>query len=225
MDSKMIFMKLVYCFAPGGRVHAVFLFLLFCAILSVQPPSGRVQKKEENTMFETFTELLTRDNVTLALSIFGSLGTLITLITNFLVYRKNLKIHISDAFYLSDRKLLYIKVLFENRSRLPISITKISLSINKEIFTPTKLTHCVHDYKNKDGEEIVDRIFTYNSQLPKMISALGAECGYIIFDIPEEVMQNLSTPLSYSIYSTRPGVQRIELPYTEIRCSQTPHNP
>ena len=116
------------------------------------------------TLHETVYSFLTQQNdiITLALSIFGSLGTLITIITNFFVYRKNLKIRITEAFYLIDRKQLYVKFLFENRSRLPISITSICFLLNKQAIKPTKSTYCVHDYKNKDNGQIVDRIFTYN---------------------------------------------------------------
>ena len=48
--------------------------------------------KGENAMSNLTTELLTRENITLALSIFGSIGTLVTFISSYLSKRKNLRI-------------------------------------------------------------------------------------------------------------------------------------
>lgn len=175
-------------------------------------------------MSEIASKLLTRENITLVLSILGSLGAVVTFITNFLVYRKNLKIRITETFYLTDSKRLYIKFLFENRSRLPISITSILLSFNTQMIKPTKGTHCIHDYKNLDGREIVDRMFTYNSQLPITLAALDATRGYILFDISKEDLKNSPTPLTLLVLSTRPVVQQIELSYKDIQYTKTLHN-
>lgn len=175
-------------------------------------------------MSEIASKLLTRENITLVLSTFGSIGTLITIITTFVVNRKNLKIRITETFYLTDPQRLYIKFLFENRSRLPISITSILLSFNTQKIKPTKRTYCIHDYKNSEGKEIVDRIFTYNSQLPITVAALDATRGYMLFDIPQEALRTLTTPLTCLIYSTRPPVQQIELSYKDIQYTKTLHD-
>lgn len=54
---------------------------------------------DAHTSTQTVSKLLTRENITLALSIFGSIGTLITFISSYLHTRKNLKIKISRAGY------------------------------------------------------------------------------------------------------------------------------
>lgn len=82
---------------------------------------------DAHTSTQTVSKLLTRENITLALSIFGSIGTLITFISSYLHTRKNLKIKISRSGYGRSTPKMLISLTFENQSRLPISITSIKV--------------------------------------------------------------------------------------------------
>ena len=166
---------------------------------------------------EYMLQLLTRENITLALSIFGSIGTLITLVSSYLTARKNLKITITTAVYREEQHLLVIGLAFENRSRLPIAITSISLSSPIKDYVPLKYPRYVGEYIHKKGNQIVDQKFTYNLQLPFGIQQLDASSGDILFDIPREDFQKLSTPLMLLVHSTRGCVQKTELRPDQIR--------
>lgn len=61
------------------------------------------------------TELLTQENITLALSIFGSVGALVTFISSYLSKRKNLKINITSSTYKKIMRKLILMITFENR--------------------------------------------------------------------------------------------------------------
>lgn len=161
-------------------------------------------------------ELLTRENITLALSIFGTLGSLFTLISAFLTKRKNLKISINSATYKSEFGSLAIIFCFENRSRLPIAVTSISTESNVDIKLNPHPNY-VGNIKYKEDNEIVHRHFEFDLKFPVDIAQLSACSGFVLFDIPQDVLQNLSTPLSFQVHSTRGQVQKIELKPDQIK--------
>ena len=163
-------------------------------------------------------ELLTQENITLALSIFGSIGTLITFISSYLSKRKNLKINIISATYKKSLDRLILVITFENRSCLPIAVTSISVTLHGEKLEPLRHPHCVGEYTQTHGKEVVDRKFTYNLDIPVGIQQLGAVSGHILFDVSPTELENHSTPLTLSVHSTRGRVQKIELQPHQIKC-------
>lgn len=162
-------------------------------------------------MKELLSTVFTRANITLALSIFGAAGTLVTFISSYLTKRKNLKINITSATYRKGLRWLLCDITFENRSRLPIAITSISVTINNKTIEPKPYPCCVNSYTHRIGNEVIDRKFEYNLKLPADIQQLGALSGHVLLDISPEVLENLSTPLTFVIRSTRGRVQKIEL--------------
>lgn len=163
----------------------------------------------------TIRELLTRDNITLALSIFGALGTVFTIISTFVLNRKNLSFNIASCTYRYEK--LYINMTFINKSRQPISIFSIKLNANEKLYTSLPYPENVGKYTLRDGNEVIDRIFTYILPLPIDLQCLCAASGYISFDVPKEVLKNSSIPLTLLIQSTRGSVQKIELKHTQIK--------
>lgn len=162
-------------------------------------------------------ELLTRENITLALSIFGTIGTVITFIANFLVYRKNLRIKIVSSTYKKDFHQLILVTSFENRSRLPITVTSVSATINDKQLKPLRYPRCVGEFIKKDGNEIIARKFLYNLKFPIDIQPLSAVSGHILFDVSPKELETLSTPLTLSLHSTRGSVQKIEFLSDQIK--------
>lgn len=165
-------------------------------------------------MNDTIRELLTRDNITLALSIFGALGTIFTIISTFILNRKNLSINIASCTNRYGK--LYINMTFINKSRQPISVFSIKLKASEKIYSSLPYPENVGKYTLRDGNEIIDRVFTYTLPLPIDLQALGAASGYISFDVPKEVLKNSSIPLTLLVQSTRGTVQKIELNHTLI---------
>ena len=168
-------------------------------------------------MQELLSAVFTRANITLALSIFGAVGTLVTFISSYLTKRKNLKINITSATYRKDLRWLLCTITFENRSRLPIAITSISVTINDKTIEPKPYPCCVNSYTHRIGNEVIDRKFEYNLNLPADIQQLSALSGHILLDIAPEVLENLSTPLTLAIHSTRGRIQKIELSPNQIK--------
>lgn len=161
--------------------------------------------------------LLTRENITLALSIFGTIGTLITFISSFMTKRKNLRIKISDSVYNRTLKMLTFACSFENRSQLPIAVTSVGFILDGREFPPVKYPKCVEEYARRHGDEVVDRKFLYNLNFPVDIQQLSSASGYILLAISQEEFEKLSTPVIVQVYSTRGRVQQIKLPHDSIR--------
>ena len=174
---------------------------------------------EPQTTVEIINKYLNRDNITLALSIFGSIGTLITLISSYLHTRKNLKIKIDKVGYRIKTQKLLITLTFENHSRLPISVTSIDVFVNDQQITLEKYPKCVEWYSHLDGKEVVDRKFLYNLNFPVDIQPLFAVSGSILLDASLKELESLSTPLILKVHSTRGREQRIEFPHNQIEYS------
>ena len=168
-------------------------------------------------MLKKILTFLTKENITFVLSIFGSLGALFSFITNFFIYKKNLRININSADYRRDLHRLILIITFENRSRLPIAVTSITANIDAKKFEPLSHPHSVGQYTQREGKEVIDRKFTYNLQIPLAIQQLDAVSGHILFEFSPAELETLSTPLTLLIYSTRGQVQRIELQPDEIK--------
>lgn len=125
-----------------------------------------------NLLLSTQTQsLITRDNITLLLSVIGALGTCITLISSFLHKRKNLKIHITDAEYNKNQNQMLLTLAFENRSQLPIAITSVRIFLNGHELSAAKYPICVSQYTHRHGSEVVDRKFLYISTFPSRFNS------------------------------------------------------
>lgn len=162
-------------------------------------------------MINTLKELLTRENVTLALSIFGSLGTLFTFCFSYLTHRKNLRISIVSATYKPNFNRLALLFCFENRSRLPIAITSITSKFNSVDISLNPHPNYVGNIKYEENHQIVHRLFEFDLKIPVDIAQLSACSGYVLFDISPDDLRNVSTVLNFQVHSTRGSVQKIEL--------------
>lgn len=161
---------------------------------------------------------ITKDDITFILAVIGSLGTIFSLVSSFLVMRKNLRITISNAVYKKEFHILMVSLTFENRSRLPIAITSIKVfSWGSELPIET-YPRCVNEYTHRHGREVVDRKFLYNLELPVDIAQLGAASGSILLEIFPKEFESLSTPLTVQVHSTRGRVQKIKLNLNLIKC-------
>lgn len=147
------------------------------------------------SIIEFAGKIFTRDNVTFALALFGSAGTAYTFIS------QRRKILLSIHYYNYKNKSLIMYVSFTNCSRLPISITNMSIVQNGIcypcVYVPTK----VLDYTHTIGKEIVGHKEIMSIQFPVSLLALAGSSGYLYFDTlpdtypddPKEVTLEVST--------------------------------
>lgn len=162
------------------------------------------------TITRFIVEHVTFDNIVAALALIGSAGTAWSFISS----RKRLHIQISNIVYRTELNTLAIAILFENRSRLPISIIDITLIVGEKEVSFEPFPRCVSEYFHKKGSEIVDKKFLYNLNFPVSLSQLGAESGYLLLDISQEDFEKLPTHLTLKVRSSR-GLAQKKLLNTE----------
>ena len=143
--------------------------------------------------------LLTRDNITLALAILGSVGTLFTFVMTFLANRTRINLRFKQINCNQGSMLSY--VAFENKSRLPIAITDIAI-INDDICYPcVPIATSVCEYERKRGNQVISHREDFSIPLPITLSSLAGTSGYVYFDrlpdnfptSPREVTLQVST--------------------------------
>lgn len=151
---------------------------------------------------EKMIALISRDNITLALSIFGSLGTLFTLFHNFFINRKNVNVRIV-GYRFGDDKSLLIYVALENISRLPVSITGFAVNIDSTWYPCAEPSVTAFEETFRTGGVVTSHHEYKTLSLPIYIASLGGTSGYIFFEMPEATFQTDTTSLKFLINSNR----------------------
>lgn len=169
-----------------------------------------------NKIAETFSNILTLENISFVLGLIGTTGTAWSLVSS----RKRLRVHISNMVYRTDLKTLVIVALFENRSNLPISITNVTLMAAEKELSFEPYPRCVSEYYHKKGSEIVDKKFLYNIAFPVSLSQLEAASGHLLLDISQEDFEKLPTHLTLKVYSSRGRVQKKQLNTSVIKLTK-----
>lgn len=153
-------------------------------------------------MLEETLALFNRENITLVLSIFGSLGTVFTIFYNIVINRKNLNVRIVGYRY-SDKKSLLLYIAFENRSRLPISVTGINVMINGIWYSCAEPPITVLNETFRTGKIVTSHHEYKSLALPISLTSLGGTSGYVYFEFPEALFQTDATQLKFLINSSR----------------------
>lgn len=159
-----------------------------------------------------FTNFFNRDNITLALSIFGSAGTLISAILSFIRSRKRISITV-PKLYRNDSSI-WLYVLIENNSRLPISVNSISMRFNDELFYASQISQKILEVTQRTGNTITDKKEYFSIQFPISLPALSGTSGYLYFEIPATFFENSSTQLCFQVGTNRGMIKKTKLPYT-----------
>lgn len=158
---------------------------------------------------QSFTEfishLFTKENITFALAVFGSLGTAYTWFSQ----RKSFSI--SVHYYSCKNKSVIMYVSFANNSHLPISITNVSIVIDNVcypcVYVPTK----VLDYTHTIGKEVVGRKEILSIQFPVSLSALAGSSGYLYFDTLPDTYPDAPKVLTLEVSANRGKAKRMKL--------------
>ncbi len=160
---------------------------------------------------EEIISLFNRENITLALSIFGSLGTVFTIFYNIAINRKNLNVRIVGYRY-TDKESLILYLAFENKSHLPISVTGINVMINGVWYSCVEPSITVLNETFRTGKIVTSHNEYKSLALPISLPSLGGTSGYVYFEFPEAIFQTDTTRLNFLINSNRGVVVEKTLP-------------
>lgn len=158
--------------------------------------------------------LLTKDNITFILAVFGSLGTLISWTFSLISTRKSINVRISKA-YLYDNSIL-LHILIDNKSRLPITITRISLVIGNNIFSTFDTQTQIYRGERKCKGEVLSVNTIYSPTFPIEIGSLGGTNCYPYFELSPEAFETLSTELTLQFHTNRGMVKKKKLSFEPV---------
>lgn len=148
--------------------------------------------------------------VTLCLAIFGSAGTLYTLISAFIVNRVNLELKIEQCTLIQkDSASFYVSIC--NRSRLPISITDICVYNHDRLYSCNHIPTLVLTRQETSGNTVVHREDYKSLPIPISLSSLAGISGYLSFSFPLADFEVPDQLLTFQISTNRHKRQRMTL--------------
>ncbi len=157
------------------------------------------------SIMDFIIKLLTKDNITFALAVFGSVGTAYTL------FSQRRKFSVSVHYYNYENKALIMYVSFTNNSHLPISISNVSIVIDNVcypcVYVPTKIL----DYTHQKGKEVVGHKEIMSIQFPVSLLSLAGSSGYLYFDTLPDTCPNVPTELTLEVSTSRGKAKRMKL--------------
>lgn len=96
-------------------------------------------------------------------------------------------------------KIVKVKFTFANKSRLPISVSRIRMVLNNTYYDVDIFPYEVMRISSNNK---VDRVIETN-QCPISLSALGASSNYFAFLIPESIFNEKDKTYRFQFFTTR----------------------
>lgn len=152
--------------------------------------------------------------ITFILACIGSVGTISGWIYYWVTTRKNIFVRII-AFHQKNETILSY-MAFENKSRLPVSITDISLLIDGNPYPCEYMPKKVMSHERTVGGRIVSSQDYYNIQLPIELGSLGATSGYVLFVLPKGVRKPDTKVVTLQISSNRGKAMKMTLSLDQV---------
>lgn len=122
----------------------------------------------------------TRDNITLALAILGSILSTFNFVKNLITNRKRLSVNFDRATILlcrTNHPILF-RMIIENKSRLPICVSRMFLECNGKKFEFEWVPEYVHHAAEKQGKQILTHNEHLSTGFPSIAQGLGAIGGF-----------------------------------------------
>lgn len=152
-------------------------------------------------MLNILKSIFSQQNITFALSVFGSLGTVWAILQR----RRKIKLIIDKTSKKENRIALEAQIL--NCSHLSVCVTDV-VWISK-----TKNVHCdkdrhisfqgSHRMKNADMHHYVE----YTQPFPLQIVELGGVSASLLFVFPEDMQVDFSKPQTFQILTNRGSIK------------------
>lgn len=154
--------------------------------------------------------------LSLIISILALLGGVSSWLYIWYMNRVNFSLSIYAKLISSKGILLYL--CFANESRLPISLTKISLLHGNDYLSCKPIPELVFQLTSKTGDTITNEEKHYSLQIPINLDSLSASSGYLYFPLQQgSALQNASA-LTFEVQTNR-GVTKqmtLELPQKNL---------
>ncbi len=129
---------------------------------------------------ENFCKFLTFDNITFTIAVVGFLLSLITFVKDVITNRSRLSINLDRATILSCRTNhpILFRMIVENKSRLPICISRMFLLCNGKKFEFEWIPERVFNATETKSKHTLDCNNRYSTGFPSIAQGLGAIGGF-----------------------------------------------
>ncbi len=158
---------------------------------------------------ETLLSIFSRDNITLALAILGSIGTMISAIGAVVRNRKHIEVTLLGYNFTPELYTCYI--LIENKSRLPISINKIVLVHESNTYLCTLIPKMAIEITRTLGNETIRKREYDSESFPINIPGMTSHSGFVLFESAEPLPTIDSTSVTFQVHTNRGRAAQIEL--------------
>ncbi len=153
------------------------------------------------SVIEFMNKLFTRENVTFALSLFGSAGAFYTFVSKMILNRVKIEVSIIEYVPASDSVILYM--MFVNKSHLPITITDVNIWNDSIVYSCSKSPKIVRIDTNGSKITGMHKETIYTLPIPANLPSLSGTSGYLFFQIPQGNFRCDSKSLTVEISTNR----------------------
>lgn len=147
-----------------------------------------------------FLQIFSKENITLLLSILGTIGSASAWIYTIAKSRKRFKIEING--YRPDPHGMLLHIQLINKSTLPLSINDIAIHSDKE-YSAGHIPQKVLEITNRTGDEIKSHKEYYSMPFPINLPSLCGTSGYLYFSSGEKTFPQLSNDMTLIIRTNR----------------------
>lgn len=144
----------------------------------------------------------TKENITFALSIFGSLNVILIWFHTASVNRTKINCKLSRYDWINN--LLVVYLVISNESRLPISINNIDLiQENDQKIRCECYPQIIVSRTNETNGLLKNKVDTYSVSMPINIGAMSSYGGFFVFASSQAEHLQISNELTFSISTNR----------------------
>lgn len=141
------------------------------------------------------------DKFTFILALIGSLGTAYSVIMNFYWHRISINCNIAE--YCPSKNALVVYMSFTNHSRLPISISDISLWCGDVLYSCIHTPEVVKTISRTINNKQTFQQPIFSAPLPINVPSLSGTSGYVYFQFPQGNFQVDAKSLTVELSTNR----------------------
>ena len=153
---------------------------------------------------------ITREDVVAVISVLAFVLSLSSWAHAFITQRRKLSFRITEAKSNNEVSIIYI--LIENRSRLPVSVTRISLVTERGCVDCVLIPELVLESKRTRGGQLIDKHNYFSMEMPISISSLGAASGFLLFRGEGCMIPKSSTSVTLKVCTNRGRAFQMTIP-------------
>lgn len=163
-----------------------------------------------------FLSSITGAKVTFWIAVIGFFMSLSTWVKDLITQRVRLRARIVGCFELDqwDRPFLYLYLLIENLSRLPVSITNVLLAVDDAEMPCQAISELAYSLTETSGDDVTRRHEVYTDGLPVQLPTLGAQRVLLCFPNLPHAFPRDATQATLEVRTNRgnPKQMTLELP-------------